>query len=249
MAEQRDDFTWVEQYLAEELSEAEKETFLARLSREPALQRQVQEQSEAILALRILEKGQLRQQLQQDWQALKAREEIPAPRQARVIRMVALGLAAAAAITLLFLFLRPETPSLSTQQLALHYFDPDPTGLVRGPNERDPLLEAAEQAYRNQQYEAAATDFQRYLDQHPQEGRAQLFLALAQLAQENAAATIPMLTKLLNDPLVDERARWNLALAYLMQGDKGAAVTLLTEIQTSTGHYKSVEAKKLLGDL
>jgi hypothetical protein len=250
MAATKDDFTWIELYLADELTEAEHRSFQARLAAEPALRQAMREQQEALLALRLLEKETLRTQLKQDWQQIKAEEEQRMPESlrrenARIFRLVGWGVAIAAAVTLLFWVFRPAEP-LSYPELAMQYFDPDPKALVRGGSEDDSLLLRAEQQYRNAEYAAAELSYDSLLRREPEKIRYAYFYGMSLLAQQKTEAGIDALEPLLSDPLFDEHVRWNLALAYLQVEMQEEALKLLKGISGQERHYKKEEAKALL---
>jgi hypothetical protein len=251
MAATRDDFTWIELYLADELTEAERSSFQARLAQEPALRQAMREQQEALLAMRLLEKETLRTQLKQNWEQIKAEEEQKMPESLRrrkcpySFAWLAGGWPSPPALALLFWVFRPAEP-LSYPELAMQYFDPDPKALVRGGSEDDSLLLRAEQQYRNAEYAAAELSYDSLLRREPEKIRYAYFYGMSLLAQQKTEAGIDALEPLLSDPLFDEHVRWNLALAYLQVEMQEEALKLLKGISGQERHYKKEEAKALL---
>jgi tetratricopeptide (TPR) repeat protein len=75
--------------------------------------------------------------------------------------------------------------------------------------------------YRDKEYESAIDQFKILLIENPDDYRAQLMLAISEMALKDFSNAEPILQKLVNDPnhLFQDQSRWYLGLLYLVDGD------------------------------
>ncbi|MEL6589698.1 MAG: hypothetical protein AAFQ68_06445 [Bacteroidota bacterium] len=247
MAEPRDDFAWIEAYLDGQLSPEERTQFEARLEAEPDLRSAKREQQEAIIALRLLEKEQLRQSLKQEWADLDQEAETDKQAQVRsFVRPLYWAAAIAAVVLLLFWVLRPQTEFASSQELAMAYFDPAPEALTKSGSDTSQFAKAMA-LYRAKDYQGAEIELLAIMRETPSEN-AQFYLALSQMAQQKWSAAGANLQALIDHPVWGEQVRWNQLLLALQEGREQEVDKLLEEILGAPRHYKQSETKALQSD-
>lgn len=240
---ENNDLLLISDYLAGDLSGAERQAFEERLGSEPELAltlRRQQAQQDVVRAIdRARQKEALKAMLQQGRSA-PVRRLNPAP----LMRWGAL--AAAAAVALLVWIAWPQNPALSPQQMALGYMEAYPMEAERG--EATSQLTAWDSValyYGQGDYVRALPPLRELHLAAPADARYSLYLSECLMQTGAYAEAIPLLEQIPAQNLYHDAARWRLALCYLLDGKPEMALPLLEEIRSSN-HYRKLQADTLL---
>jgi TolA-binding protein len=116
-------------------------------------------------------------------------------------------------------------------------------------NDSNALKDQAASAYVAGEYAKAAKALRQYLQAVPDDDTAKFYLALALLAEGEAAQALPILASLQGRPGMDDaELAWYRALALLMDEQAEAGQKTLSEISDGASAYQE-RARKLLKDL
>jgi len=155
-----------------------------------------------------------------------------------------IGLAVAAAISLLLLIWNPFNSTNLYDEFATH----PPLALVEK-NAANILIEQAEQAYANKQYEVAYTALSKVIKDQPNNVQASLALGISALESdrtEEAKAIFVALSE--GTSVLKTYGQWYVALTYIKQGDNEKAKPILESLGNDEPALKK-KAKELLQKL
>lgn len=244
------DHILIEEYLDGRLSEEARAALETRLAADEELAQALSLRRDMDRHLRKREKrAQLKSTLAELGQEFfKAETPAAAPGEARRIPLhrrwyayAAAVLLLAAASIVLYLNLRPGL----YEQYAQHA----PLSLTVMSAEADALGARAEQAFNAGEYEDAYAALQDYVNAHPANNLARLYLGLSALETGRLDEALSIFNQIKTEAGGQwaDYAQWYLALTYLKQGDKAACRTALEEIGDGSEWYE--EARALLGRL
>lgn len=220
----------ISDFLADDLSPAEKENVLNRIATEQDFATAVREQQMELVILEATHRAELKAALI---------EEIAAKPQVRTIRPIWIGLGIAAALAILILIFNPFATKTTAQELAMSYLEPFPAQQIRGETTQS---EPAIQLYQTGQYPEAA---QAFSNLGPTEPDLALMYASALMQIQSYKRAIEVLETIDNPGAFSDIYSWNLALAYVLDRQYAQAQPLLKEIAGSS-HFKQEEAQELL---
>ncbi len=239
------DYLLLDRYLQAELSATEAEDLLRRAAAQPSLAAALAERQEQRDYLR---RRAGREQLLAVTGSLGERHfmtDTPVkklvPRRSKRLWM---GLAAAAAITLLLVLWNPFRQPDLYQKYAQH----TPAALVEK-GDSEAAAARAEAAFNSGDYEAAFPLLVQYTQAHPRDKQAQLLLGIAALEVGNYGAAQRNFKELRRaGPLLADYGTWYLALTHLKMGNEDAAIALLRDLP-ARDPYLGSRAAALLKDL
>ena len=230
---QEEDYQLIDQYLAGQLNEKEKEAVEARLESDPAFAEALQLEQEMALFLR---QQPQRERLKEQFASLGEKyftEASPARVEARILGLsryqwlAAAGFAlAVVAGALLFTQLQ--------QSLYEQYNQHPPLALTEKASDGINLSQV-EQSFNTGQYQEALNGLESYLAAHPDDLTAQLYKGIAALELKQYEVAIPIFEALRqSDSDIKDYGAWYLALTYLRQGDRARCRALLKQIPKSS---------------
>lgn len=253
----------IEQFLRNELSEQEKESFLERVKNdtnfreEYLLEKQLFEslnEEEWSFAENIdnketdeLEALFESKEIQNLKEVIKKASTKPKVSRGKVISFLS---GFAAAVVLGFLILKPMfSPSvLDTNVLYAEYVDFNnlPSFTERGVDDSKGTLIEAEKLFKQKKYDESVVIFQEFLNENRSESGAYIYAALAQAELKNFDKAIEILDTLKESDLVDaEKAYWYKSLVYLKEKQTEKAITELQHI-IDNSFFNKEKAEELL---
>ena len=233
-------------YLDGKLTAEERQSFELRLSKNPEL-------AEEIDDLKSLEKG-LHAAGMEDLLAEMDRWESEMTSMQSKTQMWSRYYAVAAVLTLILVpaiwFFSSQKPT--SEELFLAYYEPYEELLTSRSNTSDSitvLLNDGLNAYNQGKYRECSDMLKSYLNLNPQDHKVALYLAIAQLEIDQKEEAEANFVRAQQDPVFKQQAQWYQALSYLKFSESEKAKALLEAISSTGGHYRKVEAQKLLEDL
>ena len=238
----------IEQYLAGELSDAERNAFEQRLKEDKVLAAETElhhRLHESLAGEKIHELRAVLQEVDEEWdRSSKVRNLFPAR-----------WLYAAAAVILVLvasvLYIN-RTRHLSPEELFAQSFEPYQMVLnQRSFKEDEDILNAAINAYERGDYDVAVEKFSELKSVDSLGVAPKFYTAISWLALQQPEKAIDLLSSIATQDkhLLSEQARWYLVMAYLASGDKTSAQRILGDMLGNERHFKQEEVGKLLEEL
>lgn len=248
---EKDNYTLIEKYLNGELNEEEIKNFKTRLNEDAAFSEEYTLQKSMNI---FLEKDRNQPSLKSKLETIggdffkeEKNEEkpkvIPISRNKNRNRWL-VGLIATAAIAVLLVMFNPFQPQDLYQQYASHQsisLTEKSSGSDAGTN--------AEQAFNQKNYALAFENLTIYLQENPDDQKAQLALGISALESGKTEEAISIFTKInVGSSALKNYGTWYLALSYLKQKDFEKTKTFLNQIPSSEKKLFE-KAQSLLKDL
>ncbi len=241
-------YTQIEDYLDHIMNDAERKSFEAELSRNPAMAEALEQVREARDRLQRMWQNETSDaQLEETLQRLggeyfaagavkKTGGGAGGGKQFR-LPMAWWALAAGtAAVVVAWLLLRP----VSSEQLYAQYRDfQEASFTLMGNDTTQQNAQTAAEAFNKRDYATASKALEAYLKTHPNELEAQLYSGLCDLELGRYNRAIPTFQKIRATPnnAWAEEATWYLALTYLRQNNRNQCIKTLRSIPQNSGRY------------
>ena len=246
----------IDDFLLERLSEAERKDFLAELEQNPSLQKELE------ISRRLFQgiKAEARKDLKADLNTIHERlnpavapltkssvpQSTPSRGAGNIRRFI--PWAAAACIVLAAALFWLVNTSSNPQELFAQNYKPYELSLVLRDQNAEALMVAANDLYRQGDYEAAIPYFKKLIATSTNPNLLRMGLGVSfmetknwQEAEQNFAAILQS-----NDPMLKDQASWYLALIALQQEQTARAITYLTPLADNAKADHHAEAKVLL---
>ncbi|MEO0584926.1 MAG: hypothetical protein AAF135_22130 [Bacteroidota bacterium] len=225
----------ISDYLAGDMEGEARAAFEARLLVDHELNQAVETQRLHIALLRAQARAERKMEIRVELEAFKQSQKAPK------VWPLWIGLAVAAAVVLLFLFVQPTSSTLTPEQMASAYSEPFSPQQVRGEEEQENAL-----TY----YRAGAyTDFLQVLDSmstSASEGNLwNMYQAEALRLTGECEKAWGMYEALTTDPTFRDAAAWRQVLCGLELGKKEKVYELLQEM-AGKDHYRRAVAGEML---
>jgi hypothetical protein len=241
------DIQLIESHLDGLLSAEEQVSFKQRCLRDTAFANHVLGYEQAVCAIKIANRTQLKARLQQHAEQKKAESQPISLKNVPVLRGWIFRFAAAASLLIggfLFWYFQPKSQNYETAfQIA---FQPMPSGgIEKSTNTQLTLLDSAYLAYDNHDWQTAIRLFDALEKSTPQTS---FFKANAYLALKDTENALPLLNTLKNNTQFAERQEdvsWLVALCLMKKGD----TSNILKISQTPSHLYMRQAKKVLEQL
>ena len=230
----------IDKYLHNKMNEQERRAFEKELKSKPELAAEMSFLKEAYLYLQHQKRREaLKDNLQQAaHQYRQKRGNI-----FQLNRKSVLSIAAALALLLTTVFLLKNLQTDNTMPSYAELAQHSPLALTQmGAAEED--ITAAEQAFNSKNYAAAAETLQRYLEAHPEDQLAQLYLAISLIETGQTEKARELLKPLNQSPDFRDKALWYTALSFFKENQPEKAKPWLQKISPTAKEYD--KAQKLL---
>lgn len=263
-------FDNIHRYLSGDMTAAEREAFEASMNADTTLKADIELERQLLAAIALEgNRSAMRrtaEKLKEEGFFEKVYADVERPRALSVlyVRLRPI-LAVAAALTLLlsayWFFLRPGPPdydALFAQYHAKEAVSAQPyiealTSSGMAPTADATAadsLRAALQLYADARYDASAAALDQFVQAHPDDETARLFLGLSQFRQQRLPEAIRAFTPLAaagRDEVLTDEARWGLALCYLKtENGVAQAKALLEKLANKPNFNKRADARALL---
>lgn len=218
----------IEKYLANRMTDTERQAFEQQLAVDPSLQKELREQALCEQAIQGVEAEALLEKIK-SW-------DKPGGRLLRFPKPIRWAMTAAAAIALLLVL---KTDSSSDPNVFDSYFSPYPnvaSTVVRG-EQPDTDFHHAMALYEQGAYELAIERLAKL--EEPKEWLS-FYLGMSQLASGHAEAAIASF-EAVDNPRLAEQKQWYLALSLLKAGEEKMAISVLNEVSSSSAYAQKSE--------
>ncbi|NND07928.1 MAG: hypothetical protein HKN87_16235 [Saprospiraceae bacterium] len=237
------DLQLIEDFLHQNLSSADREEVEKRIANDPLFKTHLQIVRDLPSAVAVDTEG-----FKQDLEKVMQSEGSSSGKIRRLpLRRIMLAVAATVAIVLAINFLVQDA---SPDQLFAQHFQMPPENIsVRSDAAVDESLTTALEAYSTNNHEIAASNFEQFLEEHPDEQAARFFYSLSLMAQEQHATAEENLLKLTTEEsMYRTSAQWYLGLLYLKLQNQDQASNYLKELAAGQSSYQQ-RAKDILDEL
>jgi tetratricopeptide (TPR) repeat protein len=240
--------SYIEKYIAGEMSNTERRWFEKELEGSEILRKEVELRKKTELILRNMDHLSLRGKLseierERAYPGKKVRKGVPAYlKYAAVISLiVAIG-------TLTY---QPWSGMSNEEVVSKYYrsYEP-PTARRSGGAETNTMFSMALELYNAQNYDKAAQLFSKVIENNPKDMQSMLLNGVANFETSNYPQAKQSFNKVIDDNnnLFIDQAEWYLALCFIKTGEIEKAKIRLTAIKAGEGIYRS-EAKDILRKL
>ncbi|MEX0274929.1 MAG: hypothetical protein AB3N16_11175 [Flavobacteriaceae bacterium] len=230
---------WIQKYVHEQLSDAEREHFEAQLKKDASLQNKVRDYENMQRAVAHYEKGELKELLRQTEATVTYGNGRRGWWKIAASFIVLLGLA-----SVLWLQRGVDNKALYT-----HYFEPYPNTLkpvVRGAGDAKDM---AFLHYENERFEEAAQNFKELLEER-EDNDVRFYYALSLLGNHNfEKGKIELKGLWSSKTRYVPQVLWYLGLLEIREGNNEQAIAYLTQLLASSSRYKEKEAEALVQEL
>ncbi len=244
------DIDLIERVLSESASEEDLTTFNQRLADEPAFAARVEilKNINANVGAESDQFEALLESIHQEYQQNDMNKAPEAPAGFRRVYYIAASLALLLAA--IFVFRNLSGPSSMERLYADNFTKPPENITTRDNSGYDDHLIAAVDAYRQNDFKNAITNFNTYLESHPEDDAANFYMGISYLADNQHDPSIKFLQKVINnqDSIYRSAAQWYLGLAHIKSGNTEAAKTIFATLASSNSSY-AVKSKVILEKL
>ncbi len=240
-------FEWIEGYLNDELSVADRNEFEQALSDSEELRGQVEVYP---LAEKLLDIA-LAQEIHDIIDQVKEEpgtKVVPMKKRSNVRRLMALAASLLLLATVGFGWMM--SGRYSSEGIASTYFEQYDAGVLLGDGDSDVYSQAII-AYQKEDYATAASLFSSITPEDGNYITANFYLGVSKLStgELTAAETAFNIVASADDPQLREPTDWYLAMTALSAGDDVEARSRLEAITANSGHYYATKAQEVLDDM
>ncbi|MFK7925781.1 MAG: hypothetical protein AB8H47_27785 [Bacteroidia bacterium] len=232
---------WIEAYLSDELPDAERSAFVARIETNPDLAEEISEARENLLLLQTVDRHLEKEELRQLYFEQEAKT-IP-------FRNIAFYATVAATVLILLVYnFYPSAERQQYQEFAEAYYEPYPLTFSRS-GEGEEFAKMATQAYQAGDYAGAIPLLEDWQAQNEGPDIPTFYLGHCYYQTQAFAMALTQWEQITDSSPYYEQTTWFRALAHLQMGQIDKTREILQYIVDSGYHYQLEEARALLGEI